>query len=481
MVKPLSATSGQRPWPVLASGVHPLIFVFQAIRGWMIPATVLLCVLALATQSLDTLATVALRHLVNSIAEYVPSSAVGPSLLVYAAVSFIAFASGAAGFSAVFLRIDIVIRKHLLSNIEQSLFGYTLWHTSQYFEHRLPGEIAQQIRNAGQGAGGLFNTFTYYGMRFLAMIVSTALVFSGSIPALNLFTLTWTIVFLWGSYRITKTCADLSKDVANRSGHVVGRMVDTLRNFMSVRSFGRQAFEHSYVCRFIGEERQTQAALRVQFYRLFVFQLTCKAVLNLLVVGASLYALLEGRVDVGSVVMLITLAGLISSLVEEISSRMYEVFNNFGALAHALRYLTIPHAIRDLPQAKPLLPRNSSIRFADVSFRYSSGGFMIRNLNFHIRPQEKVAIVGASGSGKTTIFRLLKREYEAEAGCILIGDSDITLCTLLSLAQAVAEVPQQVRLFNRSIRENIAYATPDASEGDIWRAADAANCRDFIV
>ena len=475
-----TGTSGQRPWPDLTPGLHPLAFLFGALRGRMIPASVLLCVLALGAQSLETLTTVALRHLVNSITAYVPSSAATPSLLVDAAVSFIAFAAGAAGLSAIFLRVDIGIRKRLLSNIEHSLFAYTLWHASQYFEHRLPGEIAQQIRNAGQGAAGLFNTFTYYGMRFLAMVVSAGLVFSASIPVLNLFTLIWTIVFLWGSYRITKTCADLSKEVAVKSGHVVGRMVDSLRNVTIVRSFGRQAFEHSYVGRYIDEEKETHAALRTQFYRLFVFQLTCKAVLNVLVVGSSLYALLEGRTDVGSVVMLITLAGLISSLVEEISSRMYEVFNNLGTVSHALSYLTLAHAIRDLPQAGPLSPTDTSIGFEHVSFRYPSGGFAIENLSLCIRPREKVGIVGASGSGKLTLLRLLKREYEPDAGRVVIGDSDTARCTLLSLAEAIAEVPQQVRLFNRSIRENIAYARLDASDRDIWRAAEAANCLDFI-
>jgi len=312
------------------------------------------------------------------------------------------------------------------------------------------------------------------------MVVSAALVFSGSIPALNVITLIWTIVFLVGSYYITKTCADLSKEFAAKSGHVIGRMVDSFRNIAIVRSFGGQAFEESYVDRYIEEERETQAVLRTQFYRLFVFQLACKTVLNALVIGWSLYDLLKGRTDVGSVVMLITLAGLISSLVQAISDRMYDVFDNFGMLSNALSYLTIPHAIRDAPQAGPLSPTDSSIRFEHVTFRYPTGRFVIEDLNLYIRPRAKVGIVGASGSGKSTILRLLKRESEPEAGRVLIGDADISQCTLLSLAQAIGEAPQQVRLFNRSIRENVAYAKPDASDADIWRALKAADCLHFI-
>lgn len=475
--------SGQRFLPTSADftpGLPPLAFLIRTIRGRMLPASVLLGCLALGAQSLDTLSTVVLRRLVNSISAFVPGAADAPSVMVGAAVLFIGCAAGGAALSAAFIRVEIGVRKRLLSTIERGLFAYSLWHAPRYFEDRLPGEIAQQIRNAGQAASGLFCTFLYYGMRFLAMIVSAALVFSGSIPALNLLTLLWAITYLFGSYYITRTCADLSKQFAAKSGHVTGRMVDTLRNIGTVRSFGRQAFEQSYVGRHLDEERETLAALRRQFYRLFVFQITCKAVLNVLVIGFSLYALLKGRTDVGSVVMLITLAGLIASLVQDISSRMYDLFDNFGMLSNALGYLTVPHAIRDAPDAPPLTPADSSIRFEHVTFRYPSGEFVIRDLNLRIGAFEKVGIVGASGSGKSTILRLLKREYEPQSGRVLIGNADISRCTLSSLADFVGEVPQQVRLFNRSIRENVAYARPDAPDADIARAAEAANCLDFI-
>lgn len=447
----------------------------------MLPASILLCFLALGEQSFDTLTTVTLRRLVNSISAYVPGTTGTSSLLVDATVLFIGCAVAAAGLSAIFVRIEIPVRKRLLEDIESSLFSYALWHAPCYFEQRLPGEIAQQIRNAAQGASGLFVVLTYFGMRFLAMIVSAALVFSTSIPALNLIALLWTLIFLAGSYYITKACSDLSREFAAKGARVIGRMVDSLRNVTIVRSFGRQAFEQSYLRRYINEERTSQATLRTQFYRLYVFQLAGKIVLSTLVVGFSLYALLEGRTDVGSVVMLIALAGLISSLLQAISDRMYDVFDNFGVVSQALSYLVVRHAIGDVPGADPLLPAEASVNFQNVTFRYPSGSFVLDNFNLDIKPQEKVGIVGVSGSGKSTVMRLLKREYEPTIGSILIGNRDISRCTLSSLAHAIVEVPQQVRLFNRSIRENIAYGQPDASNAEIWRAAEDASCLDFIA
>jgi ATP-binding cassette, subfamily B, bacterial len=464
----------------LTPGLPPLALLFRIIRGRILLASVLLCCLALGAQSLDTLTTVALRRLVNSISAFVPGATNASSVMVSAAVLFIGCAAGGAALSAAFIRIEIGARQRLLATVERGLFAYSLWHAPRYFEDRLPGDIAQQIRNAGQAASGLYSTCLYYGMRFLAMVVSAALVFSASIPALNLLTLLWSIAYLVGSYYITSACADLSKQFAAKSAHVTGRMVDSLRNIGIIRSFGQQAFEQSYVGRHFDEEREALSALRGQFYRLFVFQIACKAVLNVLVIGFSLFALLEGRTDVGSVVMLITLAGLITSLVQEISSRMYDVFNNFGMLSNALSYLTIPHAIRDAPDATRLAPADSSIRFEHVTFRYPAGEFVIEDLNLCVGPREKVGIVGASGSGKSTILRLLKREYEPEIGRVLIGNADISRCTLSSLAGFIAEVPQQVRLFNRSIRDNVAYARLDAPDTVIARAAEAANCLDFI-
>jgi ATP-binding cassette subfamily B protein len=257
-------------------------------------------------------------------------------------------------------------------------------------------------------------------------------------------------------------------------------MVDSLRNIEVVRSFARQAFEHSYVLGFIGAERSSHAALRNQFHSLFVFQVTGKILLNIVVIGLSLSALLRGNSDVGSVVMLITLANLISSLVQEISSRMYEIFDNYGAVSRALGYLLVPHAIRDSPKATRLPRTANSIRFEHITFRYPCGRFVIDQLDFTIKPGEKIGIVGVSGSGKSTILRLLKREDEPAQGRILIGDRNVAECTQSSLADAIAEVPQRARLFNRSIRENIAYARPDASEADILHAAKAAHCLEFV-
>jgi ATP-binding cassette subfamily B protein len=464
----------------LSPGLSPAAFLFRAIRGRMLCPSALLCCFALGAQSLETLTAVALRGLVNSISDFVPGGTSVPYATMEAAALFIGCAAGAAALSVTSMKIEIGLRKRLVSSIERSLFAYSLWHAPRYFEDRLPGEISQQIRNAGQGASGLYWTFTYYGLRFVAMIVSAALVFSGSIPLLNVLALLWVIAYLAGSYYITIICNELSKQFAAKSGHVIGRMVDSLRNIGTVRSFGGQAFEQAYVGRHVDEERESHAALRRQFYRLVVFQITCKTVLHVLVIGFSLYALLEGRTDVGSVVMLITLAGLIVSLVQDISSRMYEVFDNFGKLSSALSYLIIPHAIGNASDAAPLSPADSSICFEHVTFRYPSGQFVIDDLNLCIRPQEKVGIVGVSGSGKSTILRLLKREYDPQAGRVLIGNADIRHCTLSSLTDFIAEVPQQVRLFNRSLRENIAYARPDASEDFIARASEAANCLDFI-
>jgi ATP-binding cassette subfamily B protein len=484
MLNQTSRAQRQRPTPtalVLAPGLNPFAFLYALVREQILLVSTGLCLLALGGQAFETLTTVALRNLVNSISVYASATGPAQAQLVVAATLYIAYAAVSAVLISVFLRLDINARTRLVSNIETSLFAYSLGHAPSYFEQRLPGQIAQQIRSASEGASALFNIFTFYGMRFLAMLISAALVFSGSIPILNLVTAIWTAAFLAGSYYITKKCTELSHDVAEKSGHLIGRLVDSLRNIEVVRSFGRHVFENAYVSRFIGAERDSHAVLRRQFFALFVFQITGKIVLNIVVVGLALSALLEGRADVGSMVMLITLANLIAALVQEISSRMYEIFDNYGAVSRALGYLLVPHEIQDAPNAAELSPKANSIRFQNVTFQYPSGGFAIDRMSFLVKPQERIGIVGVSGSGKSTILRLIKREHDPLQGRILIGDQDIAECTLSSLVGAIAEVPQRARLFNRSIRENVAYARPDASEPEILRAVGAARCLDFVA
>jgi ATP-binding cassette, subfamily B, bacterial len=149
-------------------------------------------------------------------------------------------------------------------------------------------------------------------------------------------------------------------------------------------------------------------------------------------------------------------------------------------LSEALETLLIRHEMRDSPTAKQLLRQGASVTFENVTFSYAFGTPVFNNLNLHIEAGQHVALIGRSGAGKSTFFALLQRFYEVKQGHILVDGQDIMGVTQHSLREAIAIVPQDVSLFQRSILENIRYSRPEATDEEVRAAAFAARCDDFI-
>jgi ATP-binding cassette subfamily B multidrug efflux pump len=157
------------------------------------------------------------------------------------------------------------------------------------------------------------------------------------------------------------------------------------------------------------------------------------------------------------------------------------VFENIGIIQESMETIARPHGILDLPGATELRVEKGEVRFENVSFHYGRDAGVIEGLNFIIRPGEKVGLVGTSGAGKTTITALLLRLHDLEGGRILIDGQDIAAVTQDSLRRHIAVVTQDTSLLHRSIRENISYGKPGATDAEIEQAARLAHAHDFIM
>ena len=166
---------------------------------------------------------------------------------------------------------------------------------------------------------------------------------------------------------------------------------------------------------------------------------------------------------------------------QELSYRLLDYFEQLGTLAEALELVSQRHEIVDAPDAQPLVVREGAIRYENISFAHPDGLQVFDDLNLIIRPGEKVGLVGPSGAGKSTLVKLLRRQFEPQAGRILIDNQDIAHVTWDSLNEAIAEVPQVPGIFHRAVRDNIRYAKPGADEAEVLRAAAEAYAHDFIV
>jgi ATP-binding cassette subfamily B protein len=150
-------------------------------------------------------------------------------------------------------------------------------------------------------------------------------------------------------------------------------------------------------------------------------------------------------------------------------------------LSEALSTLLVPHELRDVPGAVPLVGRGARVSFEDISFSYPDGHKIFSSFSLNIEPAQRVGLIGRSGSGKSTLFALVQRFYDLQVGRILIDGQDVSRVTQQSVRDAISVVPQDISLFHRSVMENIRYGRPDATDAEVMQAASAAKCDQFIA
>jgi len=184
-------------------------------------------------------------------------------------------------------------------------------------------------------------------------------------------------------------------------------------------------------------------------------------------------------ITIGDFVLVLYLCNMISKEIWDLSEEVGEVFENYGAFEQS-RLLLSPYHVQDIPLAKDLEVKGGEIIFQKVNFNYESK-VLFSDLSLVIKAKEKVALIGRSGSGKTSFVNLVSRLHELNRGQIFIDRHDISKVTQESLRQAISFIPQEPTLFQRSIRENILYGKLDATDEEIFDAAKKAHIHDIIM
>ena len=208
-------------------------------------------------------------------------------------------------------------------------------------------------------------------------------------------------------------------------------------------------------------------------------------VLNaLLIAGSGAIALVlwrYGAVEVGAIAMVLPLTLQLTNMSRQIAMRITEIFEDLGVVQEGMLTIAQPLQLPDPAGAQPLTVSEGRIDFQNVNFGYGRETGVLQNFNLAIKPGEKIGLVGSSGAGKSTVVNLLLRFFDLEDGAIRIDGVDISSLTQESLRAQISVVTQDTSLLHRSIRANIRYGKPEASEDDVVRAAKLAHAHDFIL
>ena len=350
-----------------------------------------------------------------------------------------------------------------------------------WFENDFAGRIANRIMQTPPAAGEVvFQVFDAISFS-LAYMIGAAILLSTSDPRLLVPLVFWLVLYAALIAWTTKRVGPASKAASDARSTVTGRVVDAYSNIHSVKMFAHHDRELSYAKEAIEATRVTmQAEMRI-----YTIMDVCLMVLNgLLIVGVVGWAIMlwmQGEASVGAVAAATALTLRLNAMTGWIMWALTTFFRQLGVVAEGMETIAQPITLVDALDAKDLEMQSGKIEVSNLTHHYGRDQGGLDGINITIEPGEKVGLVGRSGAGKSTLVKLLLRFYDPEAGSICIDGQDITKVTQDSLRRNVGMVQQDSSLLHRSLRDNLLYGKPDATEAEIFQATKQAQAHDFIM
>lgn len=460
--------------------VHTGRFVVHALRGfgWGYAAMLFFETLAAASGITTPYALSMIIKAVTATKEQsmtLVDSLTGPLLL------FVALALAEVVFSRVVGALQIRLGPRLRQSVVRSLFHYLQLHSHRYMSSHFAGALAHRVSETAMGTLQLLWIIaTEFWPIVISIVVATVLLFRAHVE-LGLFSLLWSTTFVICSYVLARKSQAYAHRSASARSETTGGIVDSVTNIFSARLFARLDLERELLNKTLDKEFD---AIRISAgfaERVRWFQFMAAAVLKVGILYFALRLWGSGEITVGDFVMAVSLALLVINEARNLARRFLEFFDYAGNVANGIQTIVRPHEVIDLPQARSMVVQHGHIRFDAVRFNYPGAMPIFDKLCVDIPSGQRVGLVGASGSGKSTFVSLLLRLYDVQGGAIIIDDSPLTDITMQSLHEQISLIPQDPSLFHRSLLDNIRYGKPNASEEDVMAAARRAHAHDFIL
>ncbi|MEZ9487464.1 ABC transporter ATP-binding protein [Vibrio breoganii] len=379
---------------------------------------------------------------------------------------------------------SLVQHQTLLGNYPMSIrwmaHRYLLKQSLSFYQDDFAGRIATKVMQTSlsvrETVMKTLDVFVYVCVYFTSIIVLLA----QADYRLMLPMLAWLLAYIGIQIYFVPRLKQVSSEQANARSTMTGRIVDSYTNIATVKLFSHSKRETEYAEE--GMEGFLDTVHR-QMRLVTGFNVMVEVVNYVLVfaiAAISIMLWMDNAISIGAIAIAISLALRLNGMSMWIMWEVGALFENMGTTVDGMATLSKPIDIKDEQNAKPIQVENGGIHFDDVSFHYGENKGVISNLSLNIKPGEKVGLVGRSGAGKSTLVNLLLRFHDVEGGKISIDQQDISAITQDSLRSNIGMVTQDTSLLHRSIRENILYGNPTASEEELIAATKQAHAHEFI-
>jgi ATP-binding cassette subfamily B multidrug efflux pump len=355
-----------------------------------------------------------------------------------------------------------------------------LGQSMAFYQDEFAGRIATKVMQTSLAVRDTWLIFTdilVYVVIYFVTLIAVLAAFDAwlVVPFLG-----WLVLYGFTLHHFVPRLGKVAQQQADARSMMTGRITDAYTNIATVKLFSHSQREAKFAR---GAMQEFMATAYGQMRLVTGFE-TVNQILSVLLIAASAFVGLtlwtQGAVGVGAVAAATAMAFRLNGISHWVMWEMATLFEHIGTVQDGMATLSKTRSVVDRPDAQPLQVTRGEVQFDHAVFAYGGPRKVVDGLSFTIQPGEKIGLVGRSGAGKSTVVNLLLRLYDLESGAIRIDGQDIAGVTQDSLRQHVGMVTQDTSLLHRSVRDNIVYGRPDATDAEMLRAAERAEAHDFI-
>jgi len=382
--------------------------------------------------------------------------------------------------------INLAIAPGLANATRWRNHRYVLRQSMSFFENDFAGRISQKVMQTGHALREAVVNVLDGAWMLLIYLLGIVFLFSDMHMLLLIPIGLWSLAYLGVVVFMVPPVRRRSAQLSEANSGLIGRIVDSYTNIQSVKLFAHHTLEEEFAAE--GIRRQTGAfhTLMRSILDMTVTLTVLNTALVLATASLSIVLWTENAVSLGEIAVANGLVIRLNQMSGWILRTITSLFENIGAVQNGMETIARPLAVTDAETATELTVENGSVTFDDVSFRYADSMMtatrhsLVEHCSFTLAPGERVGLVGRSGAGKSTLVNLLMRFRDVDEGRILVDGTDIRDVDQGSLRAAIAVVTQDTSLLHRSLRDNIRYGRPEASDAEVIEAAERAQAMEFV-
>ena len=368
----------------------------------------------------------------------------------------------------------------VMADLYDKAFTYLVGHSHEFFISNFTGTLTRRVTRYARSFESVLDNLIMNFLPAILFLVGVVIVLSLNSIWLGLSLFVLTSLFIYVQYKMVMWLQPLRTKRTEEDSHMTGALSDAVLNHSAVTAFAALPYERSFFARVTSEWRDATRRAMDAYAWIYSIQGLFSVFIEIVLLGGTAYLWHKGVLTIGDFVLVqIYIIGLLNQ-VWGIGRNMRQLHDAFTEATEMLDIMELPHGIQDVAGANELKVTEGAIIFDSVRFEYHDSHAVLDDFNLTVRPHEKVALIGSSGAGKTTIAKLLLRLYDITSGKIAIDEQDISRVTQESLRRAIAFVPQEPMLFHRSLMDNIRYGRQDATDEEVIEAAKQAHCHEFI-